>query len=367
MSQPSTANVRIEHLTNADQLDALRSDWERLHSLSSEAGLFNSWYWNKLWWEHYGDMGELNIVVVYKNDVVEAIAPLYRCTTRALKFASANTIRLIGSGGNTSPDDLDIIVHPDAEADVLKALTDNVLSLESLERLQLSDLPENSRFLESIVNSASDSGWSMPLLQHQTRRVQELPNTIAGYEKSLSRNARKQRKRRRRKLEEAGTFKFHRCRTPEEIDLAFADLVTLHQTRHASKGEQGSFGSERYRKFHIALMKEALKHDELRLIVLVLNEKTIGIEYSFFCKRTIMFFQNGFDPRHEALSPGHLSMMHIIDEGIKEGANAMDLLKGDYEYKTSYAKDQKLTVSVDAWRSQFMSLASRAVRSIRAA
>jgi len=114
-------------------------------------------------------------------------------------------------------------------------------------------------------------------------------------------------------------------------------------------------------------MKEALKRDELRLIVLVLNEETVGIEYTFFCKGTLMFFQNGFDPKFESLSPGHLLMSHIIDESIKEGAHSMDLLKGDYEYKESYAKEEVLSVSIDVWRSQLMTFASRAVRSIRAA
>lgn len=367
MGQASKATIRVEHLISTDQFDAIESDWNRLHSLSASAGFFNSWYWNRLWWRHYGDMGTLHIVVVYNNDVIDAIAPLYRCTTRALRFASADTIRFIGSGGNTSPDDLDVILNPQAGDDIIKALVDDVLELDSLERLQFTDLPEHSKFLRTLLKRTTELGWSMPLLQNQTRRVKALPNTVSAYEKSLSRNARKQRKRRRRKLNEAGEFKFHRCQSPEEIDLAFAELVTLHQSRHASKGEQGSFGSEKYRKFHLDLMKEALKRDELRLIMLVLNEKTIGIEYSFFSKGTIMFFQNGFDPKYAALSPGHLSMMHIIDEGIKEGAHTMDLLKGEYEYKLSYAKDQTLTVSVDAWRSQFMSLASRAVRSIRAA
>ncbi|MFK8077305.1 MAG: GNAT family N-acetyltransferase [Granulosicoccus sp.] len=367
MSHAAKTNIRIEHLTNTDQFDAIEPDWSRLHTLSTSAGFFNSWYWNRLWWEHYGNLGTLHIVVVYNNDVVEAIAPLYRCTTRALRVASADTIRFIGSGGNTSPDDLDVLLNPQANDEIIKALTDDVLNLHSLERLQFSDLPEHSQFLHTLLERATELGWSMPLLQNQTRCVQALPDTISAYEKSLSRNARKQRKRRRRKLKQAGEFKFHRCRSPEEIDLAFADLVTLHQTRHASKGEQGNFGSERYRSFHLALMKEALKRDELRLIVLVLNEKTIGIEYSFFYKGTIMFFQNGFDPKYEALSPGHLSMMHIIDEGIKEGARNMDLLKGEYEYKLSYAKDQTLTVGVDAWRSNLMSIASRAVRSIKEA
>jgi CelD/BcsL family acetyltransferase involved in cellulose biosynthesis len=312
-------------------------------------------------------MGELNIVVVKIQGTIEGIAPLYRCKTRALKIANAETIKFIGSGGDTSPDDLDVIINTQADESVVNALAETVLQLGDLGRIQLSDVPEHSVFLKALIKTTTDEGWSLPLLQNQHRRVQALPNSIEAYEKTLSRNARKQRKRRRRRLTEAGEYRYHQCRTTEEIELAFGELVSLHQSRHASKGEQGSFGSARYRGFHLALMKAALKRDELRLFVLVLDEQTVGIEYTFFHKGTLMFFQNGFDPQFEMLSPGHLIMMHIIDEVIKEGAHSMDLLKGDYEYKNSYAKEETLSVSFDVWRSHLVTFASRAVRSIRAA
>lgn len=312
-------------------------------------------------------MGELNIVLVKVQGKIEGIAPLYRCKTRALKIANADTVRFIGSGGDTSPDDLDVILNADADPSVVRTLAETVLQLDQLGRVQFSDVPEHSTFLKAILDITENEGWSMPLLNNQHRRIQALPNTVEAYEKTLSRNARKQRKRRRNRLTAAGEYRYHLCRTPEEIDLAFEELVTLHQRRHASKGEQGSFGSARYRKFHLALMKAALKRDELRLYVLVLNEQTVGIEYSFFHKGTLMFFQNGFDPKFEMLSPGHLIMTHIIDEAIREGAHSMDLLKGDYEYKNSYAKDEVLSVGVDIWRSHLVTFASIAVRSLRAA
>jgi len=318
-------NIESYCLTTVDAFDLLEEDWVRIHGSSPDSGLFNSWYWRKLWWEHYGDMGELYIVVVKEQGVVQGIAPLYRLTTKSLKIAQADTIRFIGCGGNTSPDDLDVIIHPDASEAVIKALTTQIMSLKEIGRLQLSDLPKDSPFLKAILDSAAPAGWSMPLIKNQPRKVHTLPDTIQGYEKSISRNSRKQRKRRRRRLSEAGEYKYHLCRTPEEVESAFSELATLHQNRHASKGEQGSFGSEKYRNFHLALMKEALKRDELRLYVLVLNEETVGIEYSYLCNGTLMFFQNGFDPQFEWLSPGHL------------------------------------------WRSRFMTLATRAVRSIRAA
>lgn len=345
----------------------MEADWTRLHRKSPNSGLFNSWYWNRLWWEHYGEMGELNIILVKVDGTIEGIAPLYRCKTRALKIANADTIRFIGSGGDTSPDDLDVIINPDADPSVVTALAETVLQLKHLGRVQLSDVPEKSYFLKAILDITVNEGWSLPLLKNQRRKIQPLPNTVEAYEKTLSRNARKQRKRRRRRLTEAGEYRYHRCRTPEEVDLAFEELAALHQRRHASKGEQGSFGSARYRRFHLALMKAALKRDELRLYVLVLNEQTVGIEYTFFHKNTLMFFQNGFDPKFEALSPGHLIMMHIIDEGIREGAHSLDLLKGDYEYKNSFAKDEVVSVGVDVWRSHLVTFASIAVRSLRAA
>jgi CelD/BcsL family acetyltransferase involved in cellulose biosynthesis len=312
-------------------------------------------------------MGDLHIVVVKVQGTIQGIAPLYRCKTRALKIANANTIRFMGSGGDTSPNDLDVIVNPEADPTVVNTLAETVLRLGELGRIQLSDIPEHSLFLKAILKTTTDEGWSLPFVENQHRKVQTLPNSIEAYEKTLSRNARKQRKRRRRRLTEAGEYRYHQCRTPEEIDLAFDELVSLHQSRHASKGEQGSFGSARYRDFHIALMKAALKRDELRLFLLVLNEQTVGIEYTFFHKGTLMFFQNGFDPQFEALSPGHLIMMHIIDEAIKEGAHSMDLLKGNYEYKNSYAKDEAFSVGLDIWRSHLMTFASKAVRSLRAA
>lgn len=365
MNQFPNSSIRIEKLTNSDQFDQIHDAWSRLYAMSPSSKLFNSWYWNRLWWNNFSYLGELHIILVYVNDVVEAIAPFYQCKTRALRITHPDTIRFIGFGGSTSPDDLDVIANPSVGPIAIEAIVDYLLCLKPLNRLQLSDLPEHSVFLKTLLSQAAKKeDWQKPFLQYQYRRVQSLPNSISAFEKNLSRNSRKQRKRRRHKLEQAGKFKFNRCESPEEIDQAFSKLVALHETRHASKGEVGSFGCDRYRKFHLELMKAALLRDELRLITLELDEKIISIEYSFYCKGTIMFFQNGFDPEYDSLSPGHLSMMYIIDEAILEGAQAMDLLKGDYEYKSSYAKDTMRTVDVDAWRCPIMSFSVGAARSL---
>ena len=59
MSEVKNAGINIELITTALEFDQLEQDWQRLHTLSNTGGLFNSYYWNRLWWDHYGDMGDL--------------------------------------------------------------------------------------------------------------------------------------------------------------------------------------------------------------------------------------------------------------------------------------------------------------------
>ena len=344
------------------EFDALQADWERLHGICDQAGLFNSWYWNRLWWQHYGDMGELYIVIVRVEGLVCAIAPFYRCKTRAIKLLSVNTLRFIGSGGDTSPDDLGILCSRATESAMLDILCRYLYKHSAVSRLQLYELADNSPFVKSLFAMANKTGWCKPLARFQNRLVGVLPTSIMAYEQDLSRNARKHRKRRRQRLQQAGDVQLTTCESIDDVRATFAELLRLHHLRRQSKGGSGSFQSERYCEFHLALMEEAFLRNELRLSKLVVKGATVGIEYAFLTNKVLLFFQTGFDPQYQHLSPGHLLMMHAIDQAIEEGAERIDLLKGDYEYKRSYAKLTTTTINLDIWKSPLIASVSRVAR-----
>ena len=356
----SDSRVDIKHISTLREFDAREADWLRLAAASRSAGLFNGWHWNRLWWQHYGNLGDLFILVVRVDGIIQGIAPLYQMQSRALRLLSVRTVRFIGTGGDTSPDDLDVLYHPDHEALVAWHLSEHLLQLASIERMQLVDMPEDSAFHQALIAGAVARGWSEPLLSHQQRRIGSLPDSIESYEKSMSSNARKHRKRRRKQIETAGRINGRYCQTPEQVQEAFQCLVNLHLTRRASKGTRSdSFTSSEYRNFHLSLMQHTLARDELRLHVLSIDDHIVGVEYGFLVNGVLSLFQTGFDPRYEHLSPGHLLMMRLIDDAILDGAHTVDLLKGDYDYKASYARHWKKTVSVDLWRRGFSSLAYR--------
>ncbi len=346
------SDISIQVITTESEFDALSKDWAHLHGLNANAGLFNSWYWNRLWWQHYGQSGSLYILVVRTQEHIIGIAPFYQSVTRRMKLIKTNTVQFIGSGGDTSPDDLIVLCHPDHETAAIRAVCQQLFSAPTLTCIRLSDIDEASQLYQSLLESAKAARWSAPLQKLQYRLVDSLPATIDQFVKKLSRNARKQRKRRRAKLMRAGDISMNFANTTEEIDDAFAALVSLHQKRFSTKGGSDAFRTDSYRRFHLDLMKSAHQQDELKLLTLAINGNVVGVEYAFLCGGKLSFFQTGFDPQSQHLSIGHLLMMFTIDQAILDGADTIDLLKGNYDYKKTYAKQTKSTVNVEFMKSR---------------
>lgn len=357
---------KVDYAVSTDEFDALEDDWTRLCKLSPSYGLFNSWQWNRLWWSHYGELGSLQIIVVRIDNIIQGIAPFYCCSTRVLRLGTVRTLRFIGFGGDTSPDDLDILVNPVYRTLVGNTLIQRVFRQSDCTRLQLTDIPENSFFLTSVRNNCGAYGWTLTSERFQRRQVGVLPKSIESYEKGLSRNSRKQRKRRRRRLSQAGQFEFSQCKSSTEVDAAFEQLASLHKQRQASKGKRGGFHSAQYNKFHRCLMHQSLQRHELWLVILRLNDQTVGIEYAFLHERVLLFFQTGFDPAFEHLSPGHLMVMELIDQAILCGAEKVDFLKGYYDYKDSYADKQQVSVDLELWKNPLLAAVIRPLRKVQA-
>jgi len=309
--------------------------------------VFNGWSWNRAWWTHYGHLGTLHVLVAVAGGVVRGIAPFYHTRSRLLRVVSLPTLRLLGRGGDTSPDDLDLLAEPGWGERVAPLVVTHLLDVSGCARLELTDLPEDSGFGAALLGEAARRGHVAPAVRTQSRPVGALPASVAAWRSGVTRNARKQLRRRHNRLADAGHATFSLCATPAEVEAAHAALVRLHRARRASLGEEGGFRSERYVAFHAELMQALLARDELRLGVLALDGQPIAVEYAFAARGTLAFFQSGFDPAHATLAPAHLLMHWMIESSIEAGVGRIDLLKGDYDYKRAYATDTRTTRSID--------------------
>lgn len=358
--------LSIDCLQSETALEQIKPIWQALERRDYECTPFNTWLWLSTWWKHYArSSDELVLLVARDAGRVVAIAPLYVERARMCRVIPVKVLRFLGSGRDTSPDYLNIIALPEYRESAQLAILDHLPTLSGWHKLYLSDVREQSSFARAIRQFiARQKGVALPE-HHNTLLQAELPRTWEAYRQGLSRKRRKQINHRQNRLDAAGESELALCATREELNEAIDALEVLHRLRWQSKGEQGAFATRRYIRFHRNIITEFFAKDALWLATLRLNGTIIGVQYIFLWRGELQFFQSGYSPEHESLSPGHVLFTYVIEQGIEHGVNRIDMLKGDYTYKSAYAKDPVTTLNTGLVRSGFRSLLGRVVYSVK--
>jgi CelD/BcsL family acetyltransferase involved in cellulose biosynthesis len=71
--------------------------------------------------------------------------------------------------------------------------------------------------------------------------------------------------------------------------------------------------------------------------------RIVALLYCYRFRDRVLYFQGGFDPAQAALRPGLTLMGHAIEQAIEEGAQVFDMLRGEYDFKSQWAKQKRRT------------------------
>ena len=335
--------LSVTVVSRQDGFTALQDAWEKLERADPDCSPFNTWAWLHAWWQHYGGDNCLRILTLYKNDRLIGIAPLYIRTEIQLRLMPVQVLRFIGSGGDTSPDYLNVVTLPEWREQVVDCVVEYLLGMPDWQKLMLTDIATPSLLQQRLHTCfGKQSGFIKPGRQN-TIFHGEVPVSWQDYRMSLTRKQRKKINHRHNRLERAGTVEISICETAEAVEQATQALVDLHRQRWLSKGEPGSFASAEYTAFHRCVIHDFSVRKQLWMVTLRLNNDIIGVQYIFYWKNSLLFFQSGFLPAYESLSPGHVMSTYVIEQAIERGIARIDMLKGNYRYKTLYARQERHT------------------------
>src|SRR5207249_12204493 len=68
----------ISEVTTLADFDAMQADWNQLHDLLEVSSPFQTWAWNRAWWNHFGEGRALLILEIRQAGRVVGIAPFFR-------------------------------------------------------------------------------------------------------------------------------------------------------------------------------------------------------------------------------------------------------------------------------------------------
>lgn len=369
--------MKVRIVNTVEGFKALEPAWNELHAQGVGASFFNSFAFSFVWWQTYGVSGgsdqphplnvqdgfvELSIFVIESDSNVVAIAPLYKTKSQLAWLFKIPSLRFIGRGADIAPDDLDVMLCAD-EAQALEAVRHLHMQwneLRGVQRILLEELPERSRFFE--LSCQCDSYL---IERRQSRPVAKLAVSWSEFTATLSRNTRKRIKARRNRLNDAEGLSLNLCKDHVSMQQALGALIELHKMRQSAKGESPAFNTRHYIQFHENLVKALHSIDGCQFITLNDGEKIVGVEYLYCHNGCLLFYQTGFDPKYETVSPGHNMMVFAIENAIENGFTDIDLLKGDYPYKQSYADTKKESISASIYFSMHWRLFAKTLNAVR--
>lgn len=336
--------MHVHSITTLRDLESLRSDWVALQDRMPETSIFMTWEWQFLWWKHYGQGQPLRVLVVKDGEKVLGILPLYLQRRRVFRFFPVRLLRNVGTGGDTTPDDLDPLIDPDQAEAVAAALVNHLLTQPLGQDLMcLADFQPGSVFARLLHQGSVHRSRSLHEGNSATITYTPLPLSWDAYLESLHRDRRNVIRRFRRKLEATPGARLFTWSDLHSLDEGVDRLIELHHARWTEKGGSHAFRSDAYCGFHREVMRTLFAQGRLRLHGAEVDGHIVALLYCYRFRDRVLYFQGGFDPEIASLRPGLTLMGYAIEQAIAEGAQVFDMLRGEHDFKTQWAKQKRST------------------------
>ncbi len=345
--------INVEIIGDSDGFNQLKHDWDRLSSVSAPSSVFMSWDWQSLWWKHYGKGQALFIMVAREaaSGHVAAILPLYIQRASVFKVVPVRFLRTVGTGGDTSPDDLNPLIEPGFEAAAAPALAEAICQrIAGWDVLHISDLQKESRFTSHLLEACRQRYGRTRLERSALISFAPLADNWDDYLKTTSSNHRESTRRARRKIESIAGTKHFVWSDSATIDTAIDRLIELHLMRWNDRSGHYAFSSPEYVGFHRDVIRALHPKGQVWLSCLQMDDQIVGIYYIYHFQDTAYYFQGGFHPDYAKHKPGAVLMGYSIHHAINQKTKIFDMLRGEYSYKNSWAKQFRETFAVDATR-----------------
>lgn len=316
------STLTVEHLTSLDSLLQIEAEWARLHLASDIATPFQHPDWMIPWAKQFAPNAIWAFALRSKDGRLVGLLPLFRY--------ERDGTRIISMLGGGLSDHHELLSEPCLTEIVTRSLFATLASCSSeweiceFEQLAATSPLFLSKLPPELVDCAREEGAPSPLLQLPTRE-DPLAMSIPGHQLARFRKYR----RRAERLDSLRLVRAHGGNCQE----MFESFLGLHAACWKARNQTGMLAEEAIRAFHREVVCKMAASGSLRLYSLRLGTRDIASLYGFFDKGRLYCYWQGYDPELSPLSPGMLLLGAVLEDAAKEGARAVDFLRGEEDYK----------------------------------
>lgn len=357
-SPVSTGELEIQVVTNTEEFDSLKSEW---NYLVNETGsfIFQTFEWNRIWWEYFGEGKKLHIVVITHDERIVGIIPLFWDTINLLKREIYSCLRFLGStvsqpegetlmGIIAYSDYLDAIVRPGYEASVYDLLIQHLLQeMYEYDEIILDEVPEDSSLCHYLIPALEEYGFDYT---SEVCSKSPIINLNCSWDEYLDSMSKKSRYNARRNLkmstrESHKIFDILDVGDLDEVVPVYDEMVKLHQQRWNNLGYPGTFAEKRMydflKKVSIVFYQRGWLQFKMAVPTEAGNDNCVAIDMVLRYGERVYMLHRAMDDESPFTndSPGNVLLYRILKEVADGKTKIFDFLRGVQEFKMRTADD----------------------------
>lgn len=316
-------------ISDPDGFAQLRQEWSRLAALARPNDPFIGHERLTRWMATFGKGSTLHVMACRDSSgELLGILPTYlrsqgtKVRVRALRLLGDEGVGAVG---------LAAFARPDAEEAVLSEFEQRLRRGGAWDIVDFNYVDASRSFFERLMElprtriiAESDYSPRIPL-----------PNDFDAYLASLSQNARHNIRRTLRRIEDRG-LELERIDAASDLSEAHRDLMRLQDCRLREKFGEGYSLPAAYRDFSFGTLEDQLREGSLRLLFYRLGERRVAAFHGFRCGDVMYADRTGFDDDGGAPNVLRPLWASAIRLAIDEGCSALDMLNGNYAYKSDW-------------------------------
>jgi CelD/BcsL family acetyltransferase involved in cellulose biosynthesis len=353
--------LTMDVVTEIAGLEAVAGEWQALlaKSATNEPTLSPTWILN--WWRVFGETGrrELRAVLLRQGGKLVGLAPLAARPVRSPVLLPVRRLELVPSGEEEADEICSEFIGVLAQRGSERAVADQLGAalaggeLGPWDELELPAQNGDTALPLFLVEALRAHGCEARAEITTGAPYVPLPGRFDDYLDALGSSTRYLVRRSLRELESwaGGPVVLRRASTPDELEEGKRHLRELHESRWASDGQAGVFGSTRFNAFHDALMRDLFEAGKLELLWVSAGGSAVAAAYNIEWNGNVYFYQGGRRPDlPPKLRPGVVIHALAIQAAIAAGRREYHFLGGLSRYKMQLALALRPLVRVTATR-----------------
>ena len=332
--------IDVREVTTLDGFDAMRTEWNQLVGRLAVPSPFQTWEWNRAWWNHFGTGRTLSILEFRQQGRVIGIAPYYRRRLGTpIGVSMLQPLGWEGNGlGNGITEQWELLFPPDCRMALLERFSD-----------WLQDQQWSAVLLPGWPEGDPLPGWMARRVAYRGKGIvftyRRVPPDWEALVSSLNKSMRDNVRYYPRLMQRKGhPYRFQVAATPIEVSAALPLLFNFHRERAEATMKithDDYFNHPNRRAFIRELAPVLAENSQVRIGTIWVGTEPVAIQMWLEKDDTMFLYYSGFLPDWRAHSVGLLATIGAFQDAIGRGVRQIEFLAGGGHPKERWDTQQR--------------------------